>query len=79
MRDDIKEETMIRLRTLLGLAACLAALLFVAGSGCNPQAGDHCDGPGYTTRVEHGKRTSLSCEPSGIDSDGHQEYRWVKA
>lgn len=66
---------------LLWLAA---AALLAMGAVCTdggPDAGDKCEHPGsYSTRTDdNGHRTNLSCEPSGIDRHGKQEYRWTKA
>jgi hypothetical protein len=70
---------MNHIRPLIALAA-FAVLALMVVTGCDPAAGQKCDNPGeYYTHTNGSKRVSLSCQPSGIDSDGHQTYKWVKA
>ena len=70
----------IRMRPLVALAA-LGALVLLTVTGCEPREGDTCNNKGefYTHNDSHGHRVSLSCQPSGIDSNGKQTLRWVKA
>ena len=64
-----------------GIISALTLLtMLTVTTGCDPVENGSCKNKGeFYTHVQDGKRVSLRCDPSGIDSNGKQQYRWRKA